>query len=360
MVGPPSPAQGAPRLEVDLDGGQPPVAATAAAARGAPSDNAVFPSPRCAKREEWKEPCRIWSGEPHHRYLAFNEMPSHEGIGASLNRVAWALDHAIAFDLEPVINGPLLATHGTGDFGDWVGLTHNPLLAIQDPAAFKRATNQSLPFPEGHNDAYWCREQNRTSVVYTADTMKVHKVNGWGIPVSPPNSDGRVCKYVRQAMRDIFWSVPQNRGRCRGLLPEGHHTPPVLPEDRDTSPEAVVDALDSTSESGQERKRPWVIAVHVRRGDILQYGGGFRCVPHAYFQAAVTSVLRAIAAVDPEAHVSVLVFSEGPGTLKGLQLNDENGEPVTWDIQHESCLKIGLICSQVRGMLPRSSGPGTA
>ena len=294
-------------------------------------------------------PCRIWSGEPHHRYLAFNRMPSHEGIGASLTRVAWALGHAIAFDLEPVINGPLLASHGTGDFGDWMGLTHNPLLAIQDPAAFKMATHQSVPFPEGNGDAYWSREkENRTSVIYTPDTMKVEKMTqGWGIPVSPPNSDARVCKYVRQAMRNIYWSVPQNRGRCRDLLPEGHITPSVLSKDHDVPPEAFVDAFDSASGSRQERKQPWVIAVHVRRGDIVHHYNNKRSVPHAYFQATVTSVLRAIAAADPEAHVAVLVFSEGPKNLKGLQLNDEDGKPVTWDVRRESCLDIGLICSQV-------------
>ena len=165
--------QRAPPLEVNRADGQPPAAAAAAAAPGAPSGNESFPSRRCAKREEWQAPCRIWSGEPDHRYLAFNRMPSHEGIGASLTRIAWALGHAIAFDLEPVINGPLLASHGTGDFGDWMGLTHNPLLAIQDPAAFKMATHQSVPFPEGNGNAYWSREkENRTSVIYTPDTMQ--------------------------------------------------------------------------------------------------------------------------------------------------------------------------------------------
>ena len=350
MVGPPSTAQTAPRLEVGVAERQPPLAAEAAMAaegRGSPPGDAEFPSPRCAKREEWKDPCRIWSGKPHHRYLVFDEMNSDEGIGASLNRVAWALDHAMAFDLEPVINGPLLATHGTGDFGDWVGLTHNPLLAIQDPAAFQRAKNQTVPFPQGHRVAYWSRRQHRTSVVYTADPMKVEKVDGWGIPVFPPSSDARVCKYVRQAMRDIYWSVPQHRGRCRGLLPEDHYTPPVLPEYHNTPREAVVDAVDSTSGSRWERTRPWVVAVHVRRGDILRYRPEKRSVPHSYFQATVTSVLRAIAASDPETHVSVLVFSEGPKRLKGLQLFDENGKPVTWDIQHESCLDIGIHCSQV-------------
>lgn len=309
--------------------------------------SAKFPSPRCANREEWQGACRSWSGKAHNRYIVFNRLRWHEGMGANLMRIAWALNRAISFDLEPVFVGPLEATHGTGDFGDWIGLTHNPLLGIQDQGAFKRATKESVPFPEGNGDAWFREQENRTSVAYLAKGDAVSKIKDWGIPVSTPISDTRVCPYVRQALRNIYWSVPQNRGRCQTFLPNGFHA----------SPDAVVSGATGYQ---PERKRPWVLAVHVRRGDMIRFRGGARVIPHRFFSAAVYSVLRGIAAVEPAAHVSVLVFSEGPGTLKGLQLNDENGEPVTWDIQHESCLKIGLICSQVRGMLPRSSGPGTA
>ena len=102
------------------------------------------------------------------------------------------------------------------------------------------------------------------------------------------------------------------------------------------------------------RTRPWVIAVHVRRGDIILFRHGFRNIPHKYFSAAVNSILWGIAVTDPAAHVSVLVFSEGPDTLDGLQLQDEHEKTLTWDIEHDSCLDIGLNCSQVRGMTPMS------
>lgn len=271
-------------------------------------------------------------------------MPSREGIGASLTRVAWALRRAISFDLEPVINGPLLAGHGAGDFGDWMGLTHNPMLTIQDPVGFENATNQSVPFPQGNGDAWFLEQINRTSVVYTPDTMKVQKMKGWGIPVSPPNADAGACRYVREALRNIFWSVPQNRGRCQGLLPEKHH---ITPDD----------AVPETTWHERQGNRPWVVAVHVRRGDTIRFRNGIRSLTHKYFQATVESVLRGIAAVDPAAYVSVLVFSEGPETLTGLQLLDEHGEAVTWDIQDESCLDSGLTCSQVRNTGPYSSEP---
>lgn len=297
--------------------------------------NATFPSPRCAHREEWQGACRLWSGKTHNRYLVFNHLRAKEGIGANLMRVAWGLNRAISFDLEPVFVGPLLAGHGTGEFGDWMGLTNNPLMVIQDPEAFERATNQSVPFPEGDHDGWFREQENRTFVIYKADAMSVHKIKDWGKTVPKPNSDTRVCLYVRQALRTIYWSVPQKRGRCHAFMTEGHHAPP----------ESVVSEATGYQ---PERKRPWVLAVHVRRGDMIQFHNGARSIPHRYFSAAVNSVLRGIAIIDPAAHVSVLVFSEGPTALKGLQLPDEHGNAVTWDIGHESCLDIGLNCSQVR------------
>lgn len=89
---------------------------------------------------------------------------------------------------------------------------------------------------------------------------------------------------------------------------------------------------------------------------MVHFHHGARSIPQSYFSAAVRSVLRGIAAADPAAQVSVLVFSEGPSSMDGLQLADENGEVITWDIERESCLDIGLQCSQVR----RSSFYGDA
>ncbi|CAN0223974.1 unnamed protein product [Scytosiphon promiscuus] len=287
----------------------------------------VAPSPRCRHREEWQETCRLWSGRSHHRYLELNRLVPREGMGASLLRVAWALRHAILFDLEPVFDGPLLAGHGTGDFGDFVGLTHNPLLAIQDPAAFARATVQNVPFPEGNDDIWFREQENRTSVVYHADAMHVKKAMEWGTPISPRSQQSRRCRYAHQALRDMFWSAPRDHGRCRTFLHD------------------ETDAWQSTGYP-HHRKRPWVLAVHVRRGDMVKFRDGARSVPQRYFSAAVRSVLRGIAGADPAAQVSVLVFSEGPSSMDRLQLRDENGKAFTWDIGRESCVDIGLNCSQ--------------
>lgn len=297
----------------------------------------MFPSPRCANREERQEGCRLWSGKTHHRYLVFKDLRPRGGVGVSLMRVAWALNRAISFDLEPVFVGPLLTAHGVGDFGDWMGLTHNPMLEIQDPGAFQRATHESVPFPQGDGDAWFREQENRTSVVYEADAMKANMLHDWGIPVSIPSSDASLCLYARYALRDIYWGARQIRGRCAGFLPEDHLAPPQV-------------VLSRARQDQPQRNRSWVVAVHVRRGDIIHFRSGFRSIPHSYFSAAVRAVLQGIAVSDPAATVSVLVFSEGPNTMKRLQLPDEHGKPFTWDIERESCVDVGLTCSQVRGI----------
>ena len=310
-----------------------------AAAEDAPSD-ATAPSPRCANREEWQGPCRLWSGKAHNRYILFKHWRQRGGLGTTLMRISWLLDRAISFDLEPVFVGPLRTAHDAADIGDWMGLTNNPLLSIQDPEGFERATRLNVPCPEGDGDAWFRQQENRTSVAYEADAMNVQMMRNWGKPVSAPSSDPRLCRYVRQALRDIYWTAPQTRGRCHAFIAEDLR--PV---------EAVVPGATGYR-SG--RTRPWVIAVHVRRGDIIHFRHGFRNIPHKYFSAAVNSILWGIAVTDPAAHVSVLVFSEGPDTLDGLQLQDEHEKTLTWDIEHDSCLDIGLNCSQVRGMTPMS------
>lgn len=311
----------------------------------AAAENGTVPSPRCANREEWQK-CRLWSGKTHKRYLVLYNLTPREGVGASLMRVGWALNRALSFDLEPVFVGPLLASHGTGNFGDWMGLTHNPLLAVQDSEAFERATQVEVPFPEGNGDPWFREQENRTSVVYRADAMKLGKIKDWGIPVLNLSSDPGACPYVRQTLRNIYWNAPAKRGRCHSFLPDDHPAPA----------DAVVPGETTTYQPG--RKRPWVLAVHVRRGDIIHFRGGFRDIPHRYFQAAVTSVLRGIAAIDPAAHVSVLVFSEGPKRMTGFQLPDEHNRAISWNIERESCLNTGLNCSQVRSMTPQSGGGG--
>ncbi|CAN0047913.1 unnamed protein product, partial [Laminaria digitata] len=101
-------------------------------------------------------------------------------------------------------------------------------------------------FPEGDGDVWFRKQENRTSVIYVVNAMRVHKIKDWGIPVSRPNSNTGVCPYVRQALRNIFWSVSQNRERCDGFLPDDHHVPS----------EAVVSGATGYQ---HERKRPWVV-----------------------------------------------------------------------------------------------------
>lgn len=115
-------------------------------------------------------------------------MKPREGIGASLLRVAWALHRALSFDLEPIFAGPLLAAHGRHDFGDFMGLTHNPLLVVQDAAAFVSATSESVPFAGGDDLIWFGEQENRTSVVvYEVDAMDIVKAKEWGITISPPS-----------------------------------------------------------------------------------------------------------------------------------------------------------------------------
>lgn len=283
--------------------------------------------------------CRLWSGRSHHRYLKFEGLHSNEGIGACLLRIAWALDRVISFDLEPIFVGPFLAGHGTGDFGQFMGLTGSPSLAIQDPSGFATARHQNVPLPEGEEITWFREQENRTSVVYEVEAMKMPKLTrSWGKPIRTPNSDPRVCRYVGRALRNMYWSAPREHGRCRTFLADARNVPPK----------------GGDGEGGETayhlgESRPWVLAVHVRRGDALTFHHGERMLPPIFYSAVVRSVLRGIAAIDSAARrVSILVFSEGPSNMTGLKLPDEKGTAVTWDIQRESCLDLGLNCSQVR------------
>jgi len=304
--------------------------------RGSMQNNDIFPSGRCANREEWKEVCKVWSGRPHHRYIKYDTLRGVEGIGATLLRVKWALDHAIAFDLEPVFVGSFTAGHHLGDFGDFMGLTHSPYFSIQDVEALEMATEITVPFPKGNENDWFLQQENRTNVIYSVEAMEVAKDKNWGIPVFPPNSNPRVCRYAREILRDMYWTAPRIRGRCFTFLPDDHEMQPD------------VGALKAKGYRETDRKRPWVIAVHVRRGDMVHFRSGVRSVPHRYFSSTMGAVLQGIAVIDPAAYVTVLVFSEGPRSMSGLQLPDEHGKAITWDIEEESCLEVGLNCSQVK------------
>ena len=303
------------------------------------------PSTRCASREEWQDECFLWSGEPHNRYVEFANLLPKEGLGANLLRVHWALNRALLFDLQPVFIGPFLASHGTGDFGDWMGLTNNPILAVRDHDGFKNASRQEVPFPEGNGDDWFRDRRNQTSVVFVTNPMKVQKIKDWGVPVATAPSDSRVCQYARQALRGIFWSVPGMRNRCDAFFAE---KPDFLARNENHVSENSSGKLHiEVQGSGPEMKRrPWIVALHIRRGDMIKFRNGVRNVPHAYFVATAKAVLRGIAEVNPEARASILIFSEGPKKLEENQLMDEMGKVVTWNILPD-CEAMGLRCTQV-------------
>lgn len=67
-------------------------------------------------------------------------------------------------------------------------------------------------------------------------------------------------------------------------------------------------------------------------------------IPHQYFVRVMRAVLRAIQAVEPRAHVDMVIFSEG---WYGGMLVDEVGLPVNWNIPSDDCQLLGLTCTQV-------------
>lgn len=315
------------------------------------------PSAQCAGREEWRSPCRLWSGEAHHRYFLLNEMKPREGIGGQLMRVCWALNRAVEFDLEPVFLGPFIAGHGVGDFAKWIGLTHNPMIQIEDPSGFQEASRVKIPLPfaDGEEELAWFRSQrNRTSVVYVPDFMEVYfptKIMP-GVPVFPPPTDKRLCPSVRHFLRAAFWSVPEKRTHCMSMLPRNGD--PGLRGTGVGGDGTLVGGVPvySSAADGVEspRHRPWVVGVHVRRGDMVHHLDGIYNIPHVYYVATVRSVLRSISVVDPNTTVSVLVFSEGGGQEDKNQVPDERNRPVGWDIERESCRELGIRCTQVSGL----------
>lgn len=230
-----------------------------------------------------------------------------------------------------MIIGPLLAGHGTGEFGDWMGLTNNPILAVRDIHGFNKTERQDVPFPEGDGEAWFRERRNETSVIYVVNPMSVKKIKDWGVPVATTPSDPHVCKYARQVLRNLYWSVPKNRNRCGEMLA------------------GEVEFIDQTLNAGPRyTQRPWVVAFHIRRGDMIKFRKGVRSVPHAYFNATARAVLRGIASVDPEVNVFFLIFSEKQKgkSLEGNQVLDEKGRVVNWNILPD-CESLGLRCTQV-------------
>lgn len=298
----------------------------------------------CANREEWRGQSSVWSGEHHNRYIKLTRLAPTEGIGASLLRVAWVLHRAIAFDLEPVFDGPFFACHGTGNFGEWVGFKTNTFVEINDPTGFQDVDTQDVPLPAAEESSWFFSQMNRTSVLFVPNIMHVKKAKEWGVPVSPPPSNARVCPSPGCALRSIFWSIPKWRHRCHAALEKKWQ-----PEEG-SGQDPFVDR-----EAPNLERRPWVVGVHVRRGDMISFRRGVRSVPHAYFVAVLNSVLSGISAVDPGARVTILVFSEGPsGLSKEQKIVDEHGSAVVWNIVNDSCEPLGLRCIQVSGKVASS------
>lgn len=252
------------------------------------------------------------------------------------------LHRAIAFDLEPVFDGPFTACHGTGNFGEWVGFKTNTFVEAEDPTGLEGVEIQDVPLPEAEDSSWFLSQTNRTSVIFVPNIMQVKKAQEWGVPVSPPPSNARVCPSAGCALRSIFWSIPKWRHRCRAALENKWQ-----PEEHVSEEVSFVER-----ELPNPERRPWVIGVHVRRGDMVSFRGGVRSVPHAYFVAVLNSVLGGISALDPRARVTILVFSEGPSELpKQQKIIDEHGSAVVWDIVQDSCEPLGLRCIQVRGTM---------
>lgn len=261
---------------------------------------------KCPKKEE----CILRTDNPRNRYMEINQMVSREGIGASLDRVAYVIHQAIAYGVEPVINGPILASHGSGNFGDWWGLTNNSYLNIvNNISSYNNAEKHIL---KNTNEFKW---DNKRDIVYVLpkDARKVEKKLDWISNVHPQPKDSRVCNNILKVMSFVFWSV--HRTRCNQFLT-------IKPSE----------------------KHPWVVAVHVRRGDILALGSG-RIIPHVWFEQVVSSVLVSILSIDPDAHVHILVFSEGDLNESENEIYTELNEIITWDIVSQ-CDSIGLVCTQ--------------
>lgn len=95
----------------------------------------------------------------------------------------------------------------------------------------------------------------------------------------------------------------------------------------------------------------WLVGIHVDRAPAEAQGGlrggdraAHRELPHQYFVRAMHATLNSISTVDHGANVDLVVFSEG--RFGGMV--DEMGVPVEWDIPHEICEEIGLVCTKVR------------
>lgn len=323
--------------------------------------------------------------------MLLNTLRPVEGLGAQLSRISWALNRAEQFDLEPVFSGPFSEAHAGERFDIWAGFTNNSVVKVQDPDGFQAAQRVRVPLPFKNTAAqlsWFDRDVNRVSVIYDAPLEDMNSADK--VPLSRPVPPLRylvrddeeyrghhlLCPHVRRAIRAMFWSVPEQRNRCRSLLSRAP-SPSNQPQQRKHSTAHGDDEPQIQDEASgiPAHKHHWVVGVHMRRGDIIPFRGGSRNLPHAQYAAMVRSVLRGIVAAatvsvaegdpgnagpgekntdvgkDKRTQVSIIVFSEGTAAMEAAnKVPDENNIPIVWDIQEESCEALGLACTQVGGI----------
>lgn len=181
----------------------------------------TLPSERCELREEWQGTCLLWSGRPRDRYLLAGKIDPKNGVGAGLRLIGSAINMALSFDLVLVLRGPFFAAHGVGDWGDWFGLVGNDastLLERGNPEKHLAATPEKLT-RENNNADWLLSQENRTSVLFVPDMMRVGYLD-WGAPAtpSPGRYDNRVCPYARQVLRQLYWGRERKREGCQSFL----------------------------------------------------------------------------------------------------------------------------------------------
>ena len=255
------------------------------------------------------------------------------------------IDMAMRLHLHPVFNGAI-AGHGLGDFSEWLGLASSPLLrrysdvvGMRDIAWHNVSDTKPMEYfaarggyarpgavvdsPDGVD--VW---QPNQAFQHTAGMARQIMLKGWGY-LSPrgPLADANTCTFARQVVRQVFWSVPKPRSRCVPVLNE--HLCNVTTQRTEPACAAAVEW-------------DWTIGVHVRRGDAVALGKPYRMEPLGFYVATTAAVLRAIAELQPNARVLVMVFSEG---VDGVMV-DVLGRPIMWH-SLPACDEYGLRCTLV-------------
>lgn len=155
-------------------------------------------------------------------------------------------------------------------------------------------------------------------VVLDASTSRTTSMN-----VTPPSqhAEERLQVPSKRCESRAYWRKTSDREYCDPLLPD------------------TVISSDA-----------WLIGVHVDRSPAyvmisnLRGARPRRELPHVYYLRAIEATLQAIAAIEPHAKISMVIFSEDRSGV----LIDETGVPVDWDVPNEICKDIGLSCTQVR------------